>query len=242
MIAVVSGLLGSGKSWWVTRRGVDHVRDGGVLVSNLTFNLPAFRDAVFPRRISSRQLIHVDATDSPFDLPRGDFRGHGSRRVMIVLDEALNWFASSEAKTDDRKRTWGEWLRQSDKLGQDVYFVAQDFSRAAKWIRELAQVSIHVINFGQVSVFHIPIGRIFRLRRFCGVSWFDMGTKTVSQIRFYRINARIWKCYDTAQLWGFQAAGNAYDGLALPPAFPVPRRSYLTLLALIVLGVVRNAV
>ena len=56
-----------------------------------------------------------------------------------------------------QENSWGEWLRQSDKLGQDVWFVAQNFERAAKWIRELAQVSIEIFPFaGSQDWYDLP--------------------------------------------------------------------------------------
>lgn len=242
MISVVSGMLGSGKSYWLVDRIRLHLRAGGIVATNLDLNFEEIRRSVAPRRLSVRQYMRVSADSDPRKIPRGDFRGsRGARRVMVVLDEALNWFASQPGAKDERRNTWGEWLRQSDKLGQDVFFVSQDFSRSAKWIRELAQMSHHVINFGQVRFMFLPLGRLLHLRRFFVVCSTDLGTHTTSGVEFGLIRPVVWRCYNTAQLWGFSASSNAYDSVAIFPAWRPPLRLWFVVLALFLWGVYRYA-
>ena len=74
-----------------------------------------------PERIL-RRVVHIDGNCKPTDLPSGDRRGHGKRRVMIVIDEALSWFGiADDPKRDPRKAVWADWLRHSDKVGQDIF-------------------------------------------------------------------------------------------------------------------------
>lgn len=221
MITIVQGKVGDGKSYHMTTLIVDHLLRGGVVATNLNLDLNRIRKN-FHRRLFDRQYLHISAESSPFEIPRGDFRGRGFRRVMVVLDEALNWFASQGGAKDDRKATWGEWLRQSDKLGQDVYFIAQNFERAAKWIRELSQTLISIANLRNISLFKMPFGKWFHLKKLYAVSTFDVRAESLISWSLKVIEARYYQCYDTSQLWGFPASSNAYDGLAVPPAFKLP--------------------
>lgn len=220
MITVVSGKLGAGKSYHVCKRTIAHLRAGGVVATNMAIDLDAIR-RIYHRRVFDWQLLRVSAESDPRRIPRGDFRGAGRRRVMVVLDEALNWFASAVTASDPRRQTWGEWLRQSDKLGQDVFFIAQDFSRAAKWIRELAQVSADVRNFGQVRLWGMPIGKWLRLGRLYIVVHADVRTKQILGVSTGLIFSDVYRCYRTAELYGFDASDNAYR-YNVAPAYQLP--------------------
>lgn len=221
MISVVEGTVGSGKTYWCVRYLVRHLQAGGICATNLVLHPDALRRAC-GRRISSRQLLVVSADTNPSTIPRGDLRGHGNRRVVVVLDEALNWFSSSVGKDDPRKESWSEWLRQSDKLGQDVFFVAQRFERAAKWIRELAQLVVSVRNLGQTTVLGLPLGRLLCLRWLSVAVTNDVSLGQRTGADFYSLHPEIWNCYETSSLYGFSASDNAYDSLYLWPRHPRP--------------------
>lgn len=221
MITVVSGKLGAGKSYDVADRIIQHLIRGGIVATNMSVDLEAIRK-IYKRRLRDWQLIPLSADDDPRRIPRGDLRGAGRRRVLVVLDEALNWFESSATAKDPRRATWGEWLRQSDKLGQDVIFIAQDFSRAAKWIRELAQLSDDVRNFGQIRMFGLPVGKWLHLGRVYIVVHADVKTRQVLGVTLGYINSNVWRCYRTAELYGFEAAQNAYLGHSVAPRYNLP--------------------
>lgn len=223
MITVVQGKLGSGKSYDTVRMMVEHIGRGGVVASNISLN----RDAVsrcLHRTLSARQFLPLSQNDDPKLIPIGDRRGRGKRRVMVVLDEALNWFSSGSAKDDPRKQTWGEWLRQSDKLGQDVYFIAQNFDRAAKWIRELAQVCRDITAIRQIAVWGLfPIWYLCPpLKRCYAVRPVDVHIKERLAFELHRYSSKIYDCYDTSETFGFSATGSAYNGLMLLPAYKPP--------------------
>lgn len=220
MITVVSGRLGSGKSYDMTRMICSHVRRGGIVATNMALHESAI-SAFVGRKLSSMQFLRVSSSDRPDMIPRGDFRGTGSRRVLVVLDEALNWFESRGGASDDRKLSWGRWLRQSDKLGQDVYFIAQNFDRAAKWIRELAQINREVIRVRDLRILHflpvwvlIPNGKNLYF-----VKSYDVRAQSVlsSELHFY--NSRIYACYSTSELYDFVASSNAYSSFSVAPPF-----------------------
>jgi hypothetical protein len=239
MISVITGRLGSGKSYHAVELMIRHLLDGGVVATNMNLKIPEI-SRIWGRRFVPWQFLHVDAGMDPMKIPRGDFRGSGKRRVMVVLDEALNWFESSTAR-DSRRDSWGVWLRQSDKLGQDVYFVAQQFERAAKWIRELAQLELRVSGMRNFAIGPIPLGRLLGLSRLACVTKFDVQSGAISGWRAVWLNPSVWRCYSTAELYGFSASASAYVG-DVPPRFRLPLRSALFVpLAVLVYQGVRYA-
>ena len=225
MITVVVGGVGEGKSYWCNRAMIQHLCSGGIVATNMVLHLDKI-SLNFHRRLNPRQYLTLSAADDPRKIPRGDLRGTGRRRVMVVLDEALNWFASSGSAVDPRKATWGEWLRQSDKLGQDVYFVAQSFERSAKWIRELAQRMVSVKNMRNFTFLRLPFGKWLGLDHISVVRTVDVKSEMVTGFESMLLSSKIWDCYRTAELFGFDASDNAYDGLAIFPPARFPRLAF----------------
>lgn len=222
MISVCQGKVGEGKSYHVLNRHViPHLLSGGVVATNMSIDLQKIKKN-YHRNIFPQQVFRISATDSPFDIPCGDFRGHGNRRVIVVLDEALNWFASSTSANDERKSTWGKWLRQTDKIGQDVIFIAQSFDRAAKWIRELSQVMISICNLKNVSFLKFPIGKWLHLDHVYAASYYDVRSAYLFRWGLHAITSKVYDCYNTSELYGFPASSNAYSGLSVAPAFTLP--------------------
>lgn len=225
MVTVVSGKLGSGKSLDCVRLMRDHLASGGCVRTNISLDWRQIGHAV-GRRLDPRQIGRLAASDDPTTIPTGDRRGHGHRRTMVVLDEALNWFQSegAGAARDERKKAWGEWLRQSDKLGQDVYFIAQNFERAAKWIRELAQVSREIVPLGSVHFLaFVPMWWLFPpMRRAYMVSKRDVRSGQSIGFEFHRYSKRVWQLYDTSETFGFVGAASAYDQLNVWPPYKRP--------------------
>lgn len=216
MVTVVSGKLGSGKSYHMTRLMVQHILRGGAVRSNISLSVPQISER-FGRRLAGWQYGVVSENDDPALIPTGDRRGHGSRRTMVVLDEALNWFESTAGRDDDRRASWGRWLRQSDKLGQDVYFIAQNFERAAKWIRELAQCMMEMVPFRGICWLGIPWGRLPCFRNIYSCRVWDVRSKRVLTWGLHRYSSYWWRYYDTAETYGFEGAASAYSlGVVFP--------------------------
>lgn len=216
MVTVVQGKLGSGKSYDCVRMMVEHILRGGAVRTNISLSIPQLSRA-FHRRLAPWQYGVLHETDNPASIPTGDRRGRGSRRTLVVLDEALNWFESTASKDDSRRDTWGRWLRQSDKLGQDVFFIAQNFERAAKWIRELAQVCIEMVPFRGMSWLGIPWGRLPGLRNVYSRRVWDVRSKSVLTWSLHHYSSYYWRFYDTSETFGFQGAASAYSlGVCFP--------------------------
>lgn len=223
-VSVISGKLGSGKSYDCVRRIVEHLRLGGCVRTNIALDYRQIGLAV-GRRLSPYQIGKLSADDEPSTIPTGDRRGKGSRRTIVLLDEALNWFQSEGSATkDERKKRWGEWLRQSDKLGQDVWFIAQNFERSAKWIRELAQISVEIVPLRDIKVaWIIPIWLFFPpLKKGYVAKWRDVRSGSIVKMEFHRYSSSVWKLYDTSETFGFVGAASAYDSVHLYPPFKNP--------------------
>lgn len=224
MVTIVSGKLGGGKTHDVVRIVRDHVAGGGCVRTNISLDYRQIGRAV-GRRLHPAQIGPLHADDDPTTIPTGDLRGRGPRRTLVVLDEALNWFQSDASSGKDaRKVAWSEWLRQSDKLGQDVIFIAQNFERAAKWIRELAQTSRECIPLKGVRLFaFVPMWWFWPpMRRCYMVSIRDVRSGQSRGFEFHRYSARVWSLYDTSETYGFKATSSAYDAVRLWPAYRRP--------------------
>lgn len=220
MITVVSGRIGAGKSYHVVRLIREHLYKGGAVCTNIVLNWRQMASSL-GRSLRSWQIVPITEESDPKKIPIGDRRGHGSRKTMVVLDEALNWFQSTQGK-DERKKPWGEWLRQSDKLGQNVYFIAQNFERTAKWIRELSQVSIEIVPMGDLKFLFIRLRWIFPfVRRWYLAISRDVRSGSLIGTRAGVYSSAIWSLYDTSATFGFDAADSAFLG-SVPPPFRLP--------------------
>lgn len=223
MVSVISGKLGSGKSFDCVRRVRDHLAKGGCVRTNIRLDSAKIGRAV-GRRLDPRQIGVLSPDDDPTMIPTGDRRGHGSRRTIVLLDEALNWFQSSGGARDPRKLTWGEWLRQSDKLGQDVWFISQNFERSAKWIRELAQLSIEIFPLRDIKIgMVLPLWLLFPpARKMYCAKYRDVRSGMVVKLDFHFYSRDVWDLYDTSETFGFVGAASAYDDVALWPRYRSP--------------------
>lgn len=223
MITVVSGTVGFGKTLHMVRLIRAHVASGGCVCTNIRLDAGQLGRSV-GRRLSSNQILPLSADDDPALIPTGDRRGHGSRKTFVVLDECLNWFQSTQGAKDPRKLSWSEWLRQSDKLGQDVYFIAQKFERAAKWIRELAAVSIEIFPLRDVKIGMIfPLWLLFPpFRHMYCAKVRDVRSGMVCGLSVHSYSPEIYRLYDTSETFGFVGAASAYDAVRLWPRYKSP--------------------
>lgn len=195
MITIISGRLGCGKSYLAVKMMQEHLYRGGIVATNI-------RLRNMPDRILGR-VIHIDGNCHPTELPSGDRRGHGKRRVMIVIDEALSWFGiADDHKNDPRKVVWGDWLRHSDKLGQDIFLISQDWAQTVKWIRVLSQRVWFCHNSkNEKFIRHLPFKFLYAAEK----NTIDVENQVVGlpakpiRMRFYLLSKRVYSCYDTAE-------------------------------------------
>lgn len=152
----VVGNLGGGKTLSAVALGVDCIRRGFFVVSNVTFDIERLcRDFSIPWARKLYQHITLDDPDfDPFQMPVGDPRGSGGRRrVVIILDEVAEWFDQYSSAKDPRiSRLWS-WLRHSSKRSQDVVIICQRQEFINKVVRSLIARWIWVDD---LAVYRIP--------------------------------------------------------------------------------------
>lgn len=215
MITIISGRLGCGKSYLAVRMMQEHLSKGGIVATNI--RLKNMSDRLLGR------VIHIDGNCLPTDLPSGDRRGHGKRRVMIVIDEALSWFGiADDPKKDSRKAVWADWLRHSDKLGQDIFLISQDWAQTVKWIRVLSQ-----------RVIFCHKSKNERFIRFLPFTFLYAAEKNTNEVenqvsglparpvrmRIYFLSKSVYNCYDTAETFESEkfVSDNIYERYAICP-------------------------
>ena len=223
MITIISGRLGCGKSYLAVRMMQEHLHKGGIVATNI--RLKNMSDRLLGR------VIHIDGNCRPTDLPSGDRRGHGKRRVMIVIDEALSWFGIlNDPKSDPRKAVWADWLRHSDKLGQDIFLISQDWAQTVKWIRVLSQ-----------RVIFCHKSKNERFIRYFPFTFLYAAEKNTNEVenqvsglparpvrmRIYFLSKSVYNCYDTAETFESEkfVSDNIYERYSICP----PSKDYALL-------------
>ncbi|GEM_PF-4427275 len=218
MVYGVTGEIGGGKSRTCVRNMVNHIRGGGFVITNIDLHQDKICEnfKLDPEKVAKR-IDHVELGDdfNPFDWKHGDFRGQGNRRVMIVIDEAAEWLSPDH--NPKTAKLLSDFLRQTDKRGQDVYLIVQEASLLAKKGRVIAQRWIRVRNMAEWRIpklgWKIPPPwnkefHVFLLNK--------DGKELLSQTTYIR-DQRYADCYTTDQLFGETAlkaiSGNAYDDL-----------------------------
>lgn len=215
MITIISGRLGCGKSYLAVKMMQEHLYKGGIVATNIML-----------KNMSARLLgrvVHIDGNCLPTDLPSGDRRGHGKRRIMIVIDEALSWFGIAEnPKNDPRKGIWADWLRHSDKLGQDIFLISQDWAQTVKWIRVLSQRVWFCHNSkNERFIRHLPFKFLFAAEK----NTIDVENQTAGlparaiRTRLYFLSKSVYNCYDTAETFESERfeSENYYERYSICP-------------------------
>jgi hypothetical protein len=128
MIYGVTGLLGGGKTLGAVVDMADHLRRGCIVVTNIQLNLAEIAKDLDVDEAWLREryrYIDVEEDIDPYAWPMGDRRGTpNQRKVLIVIDEAGEWFSNLEG--NKQLKAFTSFLRHSDKRGQDVYLIVQD--------------------------------------------------------------------------------------------------------------------
>lgn len=214
MIYAVCGKLGGGKSLSCVCAMVNHIRNGGYVVTNIALNLENISRSIRQPLSRVKSLyLYIDANScNPELFPHGDLRGTpNGRRVICVIDESAEWFSSLDSAKSMRQ--WISWLRHSDKLGTDIFFIVQDLSMLNKQGRLLINRMIVCIDMAK---FKFPIIRcqpFFWLKSYIRLVEHDAITKEVIGVSWLHKNKEIFSYYNTADLFGltyFSSSNSAY--------------------------------
>lgn len=207
-IECFSGLTGGGKSFFSTLRAAEQIAVGGIVFSNIKFEIepwfnesysqfmPSFwlaeksdgcrvelhkddsitpvtrigKGGVVEYEYNSRGLRHflrvkygwalqdgqchyISDEDVNSDLPTLLPKGNQRRSVLVILDEALDHFESSE-RGANANAEFRSFLRHTRKLGINICFIAQDFNSLEKKIRSLTH---YVWRFRDLYSWPVPV-------------------------------------------------------------------------------------
>lgn len=209
MVYGVCGRLGGGKSFSCVYLMLQALKRGWWVTSNIKL-----KDEYLKRkRINALRYTYIDdfGTVDPWTLRKGDLRGSGgSVRSMIVIDEAGEWLDSyADARQKGTQlNDIASWLRQSDKLGQDVYFIVQFENLLHNRLRSIVHKWLICKD---LSKFKLPVVGL-RLppfvRDFIVCTEFDGRSKDYVGRLWLPKNKEIFDAYDTAAFFGLSWANS----------------------------------
>jgi len=141
--------------------------------------------------------------DDPWSWPIGDRRGHGTRKVWVVIDEAAEWIDAYNSASSGWMREFCSWLRQSAKRGQEVRLIVQHPSMLHKRVRSLvARWAWHQ----DMSTFRIPVlgmGLCWPLTRNICRGWFGRDLTTPEgRPEWISKEKCFFDCYETSAFLG----------------------------------------
>lgn len=210
MVFGVVGKLGGGKSFSCVKMMIEQLRRGNGVVSNIKLK----DDYLRSRLIDASKYRYLDDFGGvdPWTLPHGDLRGSGGHyRVIIVIDEAGEWLDSySDARHKGTQLAdVASWLRQSDKLGQDVYFIVQFESLLHTRLRSIVHRWLYCFDMAKFRFPYIGVGLPPGLRQFIVVSEYDGLSKERICMHWLAKNKEVYDAYDTAAFFGSSFASSS---------------------------------
>lgn len=207
MIALVTGPLGSGKSYYSVR-AIGAALDAGKVVATNVELAPDTPERVaksnLTRRLTPggvrrkadkvrRSLFVADDLDELFALR---LRGSEEGRGLMVLDEAHGWM-NSRNWSDGNRQSIIRFFSQSRKLGWDVLLITQDAEMIDKQVRRLFEYHVHLRNLAKAKVLGV---RVVPGNLFLAIwTWHATGTQVVVKREAFRLG---WpkNLYETRQL------------------------------------------
>lgn len=239
MIFAICGKLGGGKSLSSVVSIVKHLKRGGYVVTNIRLNLESISKFI-GCSISklNKQYLLIDADNcNPQKFPHGDLRGTpNGRRVLVVIDESAEWFSSLDSSK--QLKEWVSWLRHSDKLGVDIFFIVQDLSMLHKQGRLLINRMIVCIDMAKFKFPIINCQPFFWLRSYIRLIEHDAITKEIVGRSWLKKSKQFFTFYNTADLFGlsyFNDSQNAYKS-SVPVHYSREIQRYIKCLILPVLA------
>lgn len=239
MIQLLVGTPGSGKSAVAVDMGLQHVIDGGVVVSNFSL-IDDWFDVAAGRHICSRlsssfrrrraamfrdrwwTFRNVDDLWRFCDIypkylskrMRRQFEG----RVLLIIDEAQLIFNS---RNWQRNMPWIEFFSQHRKLGYDVILIAHDDQMIDTQCRSFVELIAHLRNLRHIRLpipfVKIPLNWLFLTNNAIHVRWRYYGSSVLGGETFKNQLSRLtmWKLqlYDSLRLFRLGDSDSDADGL-----------------------------
>jgi hypothetical protein len=232
-LIVVTGPLGSGKSYYGVRKAVDALEEGKVVVTNFRME-PDWHERVADRHplrwvipgrrrsLKARWRRRVLTVADLETLLRIRVDGRGEGRAVAIIDEAHMFLNAREWKESGRMDLVG-WASASRKLGFDVYLITQDLQSIDRQVRDRLTYHVKLTNLKQFKVAGIPL---FPFNFFQAIWVFHGAGKAVVKREWYRLNWKA-KLYDTMETGGLGMISEPEDPICLPAPSPAsPSRAY----------------
>lgn len=201
MVYGVCGKLGGGKSLTSVFLIIQWLRTGNIVSTNIKIN----DDFIKKNNIPIGKYFYIEDFSSvnPWDLPNGDLRGSGGNvRSKIVIDEAGEWCDSyADARHKGQLSDIASWLRQSDKLGQDVYFIVQFENLLHARLRSIVHRWIICQDVDKFKMPFLGIRPPKFLRNFVIATTFD-GKSNDYISRQYIYKPSVYSAYNTSAFFG----------------------------------------
>lgn len=227
MILLLTGTPGSGKSAAAVDMGLEHVCNGGVVVSNFEltndwfdklarFHWSTWFSADRRRRRGSMlrdRWWSYRTLDDLWHIPdqfccylssgmRKQFEG----RYLLIIDEAQLIF---NARSWQRNFPWIEFFSQHRKLGYDVILIAHDDQMIDSQVRSFIELRIQLRNmrhiFLPIPFLKISVSQLFFCRNLIHARWRYYGTALLGgeafRNRLHRLSLWKLKLYDSLRLF-----------------------------------------
>lgn len=146
MIRAITGLPGSGKSYYVASATVNAVKDGKKVLTNMELSLPALSAASGSAYVDG-EVVGLRQLHRGEDFTRF-YCADGEGSALLVLDESASYFNARQWKDDDRQNQM-VFFQQHRKLGFDVLLVAQRLAFIDKQVRELVEFEVKAKNLAR---------------------------------------------------------------------------------------------
>lgn len=201
MVYGITGKLGGGKSLTSVFYMIHWLKQGHIVSSNIKLNDNFLKKYNIP---TSKYYYIDDFTGvNVWSLPNGDLRGSGGKcRSKIVIDEAGEWCDSyGDARHKGQLSDIASWLRQSDKLGQDVYFIVQFENLLHARLRSIVHRWIVCQDVAKFKFPFIGVGLPSFMSNFVVSTTFD--SKSNDYIgRQYIYKPSLYDAYNTSAFFG----------------------------------------
>ena len=197
MIELYEGKMGSGKTLSAVQRILEYLAAGGQVSTNIELKVPAcqqycldtfgvvfscFSLIIFERGKVAEFFHHVPS-------------GTPEKPGLVVVDEAQEFFNARDWKKQGRE--FLSFLWQSRKLCVDIIFISQHCNNLDKQaVRLLQYIWAHRNMRSWIMPglgLHWPLPQILRCQ-------YDFNGRDLLQKKWWWIDKRLFKCYDTYQL------------------------------------------
>ena len=210
MIFCYCGSIGGGKTLLAVYDMLERIADGGIVYSNVELHKAeclAFIKEKWKKVPDWDLAYHRFTADNVLGvLNTLKAAPRGRPNTMLVIDECVEYFDASDREGFEGKqihKTWGRFLRQSRKVRIDVLLIAQRCESINAKMRGLIQRKVITRDCEKWSLVFMPLGRwIPFLRNRHRQVFYDMESKTDVGAKWWRKDSRLWKCYDTEQIFG----------------------------------------